>query len=343
MRYGIDISDKKYILINLKSLLGYLENSDILITGGTGFMGKWLIETILYANEKLDLKIRTTVLSRNPLEFHIKYPHLTSHPEIDIIQGDIRNFTFRGRIFNFIIHAATEADAKLNVTDPLLMSDVIIQGTRHLLEIAVKCKTQRILFLSSGAVYGKQPETIDGFKEDFGGGPDLLAQGSSYAESKRMAEFLCATYARQYNLAIPIARCFAFVGPYLPLDTHYAIGNFINDGLHVRDITISGDGSPLRSYMYASDMVIWLLTILLKGNSGEAYNVGSDKAISIKDLAYTVKDFFPGIQVKILNQHRLTDRNQNYIPDIQKAKNQFNFQEGISLHDAILKTIRYYR
>lgn len=337
------IDDLEYILENISDDLNKLKDTNIFVTGGTGFIGKWLIESLLYANENLDLNCRITILSRNPEVFYAKYPHISLQKAITIQKGDILSFDFENEYFDYIIHAATEASAKLNIENPLLMSDVIIEGTRHLLDFALKCKAKRVLFLSSGAVYGKQPDELIGFKEDFAGAPNQLAIDAAYAESKRMAEFLCVTYARQYNISISIARCFAFVGPYLPLDTHFAIGNFINDGLNRRDITITGNGSPLRSYLYASDMVIWLLTILLKGNTGEAYNVGSDKAISIKDLATTVASFFPGIKVNILNQIRPTDRNQNYIPDVQKTKNQFQFLEETSLLNAINKTIKYHQ
>jgi nucleoside-diphosphate-sugar epimerase len=336
-------SDLDYISEKLGKDLLLLKNSKIFITGGTGFIGKWLLESIIYANDQLNLDIKLTILSRNSKAFADEYPDIASQNILNFLVGDIRDFEFPNENFNFIIHAATEASSKMNIEDPLLMADVIVNGTRHVLDFALNCKTQKVLFLSSGAIYGKQPDNLEAFSEDFIGAPDPLDPGGSYALSKRMAEFLCATYARKYKINIPIARCFAFVGAYLPLEKHYAIGNFIRNGLNGQDITINGNGTPLRSYMYSADLVIWLLTLLLKGNSGEAYNVGSDVPISIKELALKVTEFFPGISVKILNQVRSTDRNQNYIPNINKAKTQFQFGEGISLTDSIFKTIQYYK
>jgi dTDP-glucose 4,6-dehydratase len=127
------------------------------------------------------------------------------------------------------------------------------------------------------------------------------------------------------------------------LEKHYAIGNFINDGLNGRNIAISGDGKPLRSYMYAADLVVWLLTLLLKGKIGEAYNVGSDIPISIAELALKIAELFPGISVNILNQNRATDRNQNYVPDVSKFKNKFELNQNIGLEIAIQRTIEYYK
>lgn len=341
----ISENDLKTILNQMHTVIDvdFMNGSSILITGATGFIGKWLLKSLIYLNDTLSLNIKLYALSRNPENFLKQFSDYNDTKCLIWIKGDIRTFDYPNVQFDYIIHAATEASAKLNIENPLLMSDVIINGTRHILDLAVQCNAKRVLFLSSGAVYGKQPDEIVGFKEDYQGAPNQLAIDAAYAESKRMAEFLCATYARQYNISISIARCFAFVGPYLPLNTHFAIGNFINDGLKGRDITITGTGSPLRSYLYASDMVIWLLKILLQGNSGEAYNVGSDKAISIKDLATTVASFFPGIKANILNQVRATDRNQNYVPDVNKIRNDLHVPEILNLSESIHRTIQFHK
>jgi nucleoside-diphosphate-sugar epimerase len=333
--------DLKYISQTLRDNCLLLKNCKIFITGGTGFIGKWILESIIYANNNLNLNIKATVLTRNYQFFKEAHQHIAGNSSISFIEGDIRDFQFPKGSFNFIIHAATEASATLNIENPLLMADVIINGTRHVLDFALLCNAQKVLYLSSGAVYGRQPDDLNSMAEDFIGAPDPLQPGIAYGESKRMAEFLCSTFARKYEITIPIARCFSFVGPYLSLDKHYAIGNFINDGINKRDIIISGDGKPRRSYMYAADMVVWLITILLRGKSGEAYNVGSDKEITIEDLAKVIAGFFPGINVKKFNQKRNTDRNQNYIPNVQKAMTQFNLKVMIELHEAISRTINF--
>jgi len=152
------------------------------------------------------------------------------------------------------------------------------------LEFCRQAGTKRMLFVSSGAVYGKQPATVPHVPETYAGSPDPLAPGNAYAEGKRAGEFLCAAFAAANDLEIPIARPFAFLGPGLPLERHFAAGNFLADALAGRPLAVNGDGTPYRSYMYPTDLTAWLLTILAKGQSGRAYNVGSDEAVTIGEL-----------------------------------------------------------
>jgi dTDP-glucose 4,6-dehydratase len=342
----IDKIDLTYILNNISDILNenFKKRSKILLTGATGFFGKWLLESFLHLNEELGLDTRIIALSRNPILFLEQYPHFKKEKKINWIRGDITNFEFPEGKFDYIIHAATDADSKINIDNPLLMLDTITLGTKRVLEFArIHPEIKSMLLTSSGAIYGNQPENVTHIRESDSFYLDINDPGSSYAEGKRLAELYCAIYARKFNLPIRIVRCFTFVGPYLPIDRHYAVGNFIQDGIKRQNITIHGDGAPLRTYMYGADLVIWILTILLKGNIGEAYNVGSDIPISIKKLALKIADFFPAISVNILNQIHPTDRNFNYVPDISKAKEQFHFGDGITFDEAIYRTIKYHR
>ena len=336
-------NDLKYFATNLKVLYPKFNGTRLLLTGGTGFFGKWLLESLLFANQDDKFHIEIFLLSRDPETFKVQYPRLGSHPAITFLKGDVTDFELPDIKVDYIIHAATEASAKLNHEQPMAMVDSIISGTRNVLEFARHTNVKRMLYVSSGAIYGVQPEGLPGFPEDFLGGPDPLLPSSAYAGAKRTAELLCACYAKLYGIEIPVARCFAFVGPYLDLDAHFAIGNFIRNGLNGEDIIIKGDGKPMRSYMYTADLVIWLLHILAAGKSSTAYNVGSGEAVSIRELAGKVASFFPGLKVEILNQVNPTDRNQNYVPDVSKFKREFNVKGNIGLEEAISKTISYYR
>lgn len=334
--------DLYYIFDKTSHFVYELSGKTILVTGGTGFIGKWILEYFMFLYQKESINFKVIVLSRNPKVFLEKFPRFNVS-FLQFIQGDVVEFDYSSLPYcNIIIHAATDADAKLNHEQPLKMIDIIVEGTRKVFDYGVKVQTQKVLYLSSGAVYGIQPDYMAGFAEDYFGGPNVLSTSSAYSEAKRLAELFCVCYQKQYQLNVSIARCFAFVGPYLPLDMHYAIGNFIGNGLKGENIIIKGNGLPLRSYMYAADLVIWLLYILFKGVNGEAYNVGSDNAVSIKALAMEVAKFFPDLSVKILGQVNPTDRNQNYIPSINKIKSELAVPDILALNEAIHRTIQYH-
>jgi nucleoside-diphosphate-sugar epimerase len=290
--HPIIAEDIRDVLSRTQSLWPEMKGASVFITGATGFFGIWLLETLLAANREFSLGCRVIALSRDPDRFAAKAPHLAHDPAVISITGDVRDFALPSGPVTHVIHAATEASAKLNIESPQTMFDVCMEGTRRVLTLGKEKQPARMLLTSSGAVYGRQPPELSHIPENFAGGPDPLDPRNAYAEGKRAAEQLCAIACLQppagAGLHITIARCFAFVGPHLPLDAHFAIGNFIRDALAGGPIRVNGDGSPYRSYLYAADLAEWLFTILLRGQPGRAYNVGSEEAVSIRDLAYRV-------------------------------------------------------
>jgi dTDP-glucose 4,6-dehydratase len=281
-------ADLDHIFTQTEGLWEELRDQRIFITGGTGFFGCWFLESFAWANEKLGLGASVLVLSRDPELLRKKAPHLLEHPSIRFLIGDVRTFEFPVGRFSHIIHAAAAASATLNEENPLLMFDTIVEGTRRVLDFAVQCGCRKLLLTSSGAAYGKQPSNMTHIPEDYPGAPDTMDPRSAYGEGKRVSEFLCGVYSAKYGFEAKIARCFTFVGPYLPLDIHYAIGNFIRDALHGGPIIVIGDGTPYRSYMYAADLMVWLWTILFCGKSCRSYNVGSEEQTTVADLAKIV-------------------------------------------------------
>ncbi len=318
-----------------------LRKGRLFITGGTGFFGTWLLESFAWANDRLQLGARATVLSRDPSRFAAKSPHLASRPDISFISGDVTDFAFPPGEFDFVIHAATEASAALNEASPIRMSDTIVAGTRRVLEFARVAKVRRVLLTSSGAIYGRQPPEMSHVDETFAGGPEATDVRSAYAESKRMAEWLCCAYANQHELEVTIARCFAFVGPYLPLDAHFAIGNFIRDAVLGREIVVSGDGTPWRSYLYASDLMVWLWTILSRGVPGRAYNVGSASPITIGDLAKLIAEMTPAGRYRILTPPTPGAAAARYVPSVSRAMTELGLSQHVQLLAAIERTMRF--
>ena len=218
-----------------------------------------------------------------------------------------------------------------------------MQGTRHSLDFAVACGAKKFLLTSSGAVYGKQPSEITHVPEDYTGAPDPLSPSSAYGEGKRAAELLCAIYHKQHGLETKIARCFAFVGPYLPLDVHFAIGNFIRDAINGHTIRIAGDGTPYRSYLYTADLTVWLWCILFKGVSSRPYNVGSDAGTTISELARTVASVSQRVVEVLIAKNPISEkRPDRYIPSIERASRELNLISRIQLRQAIQKTMAWY-
>ncbi|HVO44943.1 MAG TPA: NAD-dependent epimerase/dehydratase family protein [Steroidobacteraceae bacterium] len=333
--------DLEHILLHTRGLWEELRGKRIFVTGGTGFFGCWLLESFAHAVEALDLHATAVVLTRDPEAFQRKAPHLAAHPAVELHLGDVRSFRFpRGR-FSHVVHAAT---ASSHPEPPDVLFDTIVEGTRRTLEFAVHCGAQKFLLSSSGAVYGKQPVNVTHVPEDFLGAPDPAAVRSAYGEGKRVAEFLCAVHAQKGAIQAKIARCFAFIGAHLPIDVHFAVGNFIRDGLGGGPIRVNGDGTPLRSYLYAADLAVWLWTILCRGASCRPYNVGSDVEISIGALAATVASVIdPAMKVYIARQPDPGHAPERYVPSTQRAQRELGLVVHIGLEEAIRRTVAWHR
>lgn len=249
----------------------------------------------------------------------------------------------RNTAFTHIIHAAADSTLGPQLT-PLERYDQIVCGTRNLLDLAVECGAERFLYTSSGAIYGPQPGHLERIPEDWSGAPDPLNPATAYGTAKRTAEHLCALYRDRYGLETVIARCFAFVGPDLPLDVHFAIGNFIRDALQEDAITVAGDGTPLRTYLDQDDLAEWLWVLLERGRSGEAYNVGSDEVVSIAQLAYLVRDILaPEKHVRIFAATCEAGHRNRYLPDISKAFEELGLSVRIPLEQAIQRVGEHLR
>jgi dTDP-glucose 4,6-dehydratase len=335
---GVAIDDLRLIMEKTPAEVWQaLRGQRIFITGGTGFVGCWLLESLIWANERLGLNLNLTVLSRAPDAFRIKAPHLAMHPIVNLVQGDVSDLQDIDSPFDTIIHAATDV---ANVDENQLATfDSIVGGTRQTLALAKRSGARRYLLTSSGAVYGRQPSDLTHIPDDYPGAPDTMSLGSAYGQAKRVSEWLSQCHAQQSGLEVSIARCFALVGPYLPLDAHFAVGNFIRDGLLGNTIEVSGDGTAYRSYLYAADMAVWLLTILINGRVGQTYNLGSEREITIGELASYVADCLGGAsKVSIASTPVMGNPAQRYVPNADKAKKELRLREYTDLQSAIRKT-----
>ncbi|MBA3023940.1 MAG: NAD(P)-dependent oxidoreductase [Gammaproteobacteria bacterium] len=335
--------DLANILQRSPALWEMLRGRSLFLTGGTGLFGRWLLEALCHANRELDLDLHVTVLTRDAEAFTRQAPHLASDVMLTLHSGDVRDFEFPQGYFDYLIHGATtSASETFNGEDSLRKFDTLVDGTRRVLDFAVQCEVERFLFLSSGVAYGTQPADMSHIPESYQGAPDTSDVDTSLGQAKRAAEYLSTYYAHKHGWNNTIARCFSFAGPFMPLDLHYAIGNFIHQALHEEEIMVKGDGTSLRSYLYLGDLVTWLLTLLLQGRNGQIYNVGSDQEISIGELARLVRDIVSsGKIVNILglkNQNVGNPIRNRYVPDINKARKELGLDGWTCLSAAIRRT-----
>lgn len=333
---------------SLTSVLKFLDTSkfrdkQIFLTGGTGFFGLWLLTALKLIHAK-EPGLKVTALSRNPDKFLGQNPPWADEPWLRFVAGDVKSFSMGEARFDYLIHAATDTSAHAHV-DPIAIFDDVAQGSRNVMEFAVRAGIKRALLTSSGAVYGAQPAGIERISEDDSIACKTHLTSSAYGEGKRVMEFLASAFHNNYGIESAVARCFAFVGPGLPLDQHFAIGNFIRDALHKDEIQIKGDGSAVRSYLYGADLAVWLLKILVEGAPTRIYNVGSDQYLTMRQLAQVVVDVLaPGKTIRVESQAAADNAQRSvYVPSIERAKKDLGLAVWTPLEKAIKLAADYHR
>lgn len=312
-----------------------LRGASLFLTGATGFFGMWLLESFAEANDRFGLGARALVLTRNAEGFARKNPGLARRNDIELLQGDVRNFAFPPRKFQLLMHGASPGVTQVQVPDVV---ETLAAGTRRVIDFACDSGVEEFLLVSSGAVYGPHDEPY--VAEDAA----WIETTSPYARGKRVAEEILGKHVGRASFRVKIARCFTFVGPHLPLDGPFAIGNFIRDGLARTPIAVRGDGSAIRSYLYAGDLAAWLWAILFCGSNYRAYNVGSEVPISIAALAGMVADVF-GTTVRMNDEPQPHLRGRAgicYVPSTRRARLELGLVETVPLAAALEQTIQWY-
>ena len=326
-------------LTNL-GLIESLAGKHLLLTGGTGFFGRWLLALLGHLN-KQGAGIEVTVTSRNPSAFLSANPDYSNCNWMHWLPGDIRELrSVPGRPLSLILHAATDTSAEAN-SNPLELFDTIVLGARRIYDIAVRNEGVRVLVTGSGAQYGNIAD-LGAVPETYSGACISNDVSSVYGEAKRVQETLGSIYAEYRGVDVVMARCFAFSGFGLPLNGHFAIGNFVRDAVYSDEVLLTSGGTAVRSYLHGADLALWLLTLLVRGQGGKAYNVGSDEAITIADLARRVVDrVAPDKRVRILGRSESSARS-HYVPDITCAR-ELGLDVWTSLDESIDSMVHWAR
>jgi dTDP-glucose 4,6-dehydratase len=268
-------------------------------------------------------------------------PHLAGRAEFEWLGGHPASFDFPERRYDCILHLATATSAHLGQTDPRQMLETKLASICRSLDFARRRGVSRLLIASSGAVYGPQPAHLSRIPETYAGAPDPMDPASAYGQGKRLVEQMCAITP---DVDCIVARCFSFIGPHLPLDGRYAAGNFLRDAVAGGPIVIQGDGKSVRSYLHAADLTIWLLTLLLRGKPGRAYNVGGNEAITVLELARKIAAIAPrpvDILVKGAKENSADRLPNTYVPDIERASSELGLDAWLDLTQALRRTMEW--
>lgn len=313
-----------------------LRGKNVFLTGGSGFFGSWLLETLLFSEDRLGLGVKVWTLSRDPKRFQEKLPYLAGHSSVFSVGGGVEGFVFPQEKINFVIHSIVP-DSGMPLPE---MEAWFEAGTARLLELAIRDKSEGFLLCSTGAVY--QPKNTSLREED----PLIPLDGPlSYGRIRRQVEDQCKEKCLVNGIPLKIIRGFAFAGPRLPLDGNFAFGNFIRDVTQGETIKVK-DGTPFRSYLYSSDMTVWLWKILLHGKNNLPYNVGSDAKITISKLAHCIAEKAGSLNNTGLKEAPKTmppcrREASMYVPETHRITSEMKLSETTSLEESIEKTLNY--
>jgi len=279
--YWNDVEEVIHCIPNYKELF----HKTVFITGGTGMICSAAVEILDLLNRKYDADIRIIIAVRSEQEIENRFPGWIEKKAVEYFHYDATSQEPLNFEADYIIHAASNANPALYTKEPVetMLSNIV--GLHMLFQNAVKNGVKRVLYFSSSEVYGKIDE-VRPFREDDYGFIDILNPRACYPNSKRAAETLCASYAQEYNIDAVIVRPGHIYGPTIaPWDTR-ASAQFSRNAVNGEDIVMKSAGLQLRSYMYTLDCASAILTVLLNGESENAYNISNpDSIVTIRDIA----------------------------------------------------------
>ena len=261
-----------------------LSGANILVTGATGLIGGCLVETLMM-NPRKDYQVYAS--GRNEDRARVRFKDFAEEPAFHFVKYDVMQPLENDVRYDYIIHAASNASPNFFAQKPVEVIKSNIDGVANLMEYGLDHGMKRFLYVSSGEVYGEGDGRV--FTEDYSGYVDCAKPRSCYPSSKRAAETLCVSYAAEYGADVVIARPCHTYGPHFTEQDNRVYAQFIRNVLRGEDIVMKSTGEQFRSWCYVVDCVSALLHILLKGESGEAYNIAdADSNISIRELAETI-------------------------------------------------------
>lgn len=325
--------------------LSTLRAATVLVTGGTGFVGTWLAQTVACLNDAFEFKMRLILMATHPEVLHQTAPHLARRVDIRLLEQDVRNLSEIPGEVQFIVHAAGTPDSRFHASNPIRTLETYGMGSHAVYAAASRLpELRKILHLSSGLVYGHQGQEGGAIHERMFSGFNPSVPGAVYAEAHRAAEAISAAFRSQSGLPVTLARLFTFLGPFQLLDRPWAVNNFMRDALRGGPIRVQGDGETVRSFMYGADLAAWLLGLLAAGRNGVAYNVGSPEGIQLKELAHKIAGLVsprPVVELNTLPQAHIP--RTAWVPDVTLIRNELQVTLTHDLDGALQRTLEWNR
>lgn len=347
----LPLADLHHVLDHTHDWWSPLRGEAVLLTGGTGTVGRWLLESFLHVNRALDLQAQAVVMTRSPEQFTARLPQLATHPAVHLVQGDVRHFDpadlaaasgGSGRI-PFVIHAATASHSRFANGASFRVLDTLYTGTRRVLEWAVSQSATRVLLVSSSGVYQTPPDQMLPIAESFAGAPDCQSGANALAEGKRVMELLGTVFREQHGLDCKTARCFPCLGPGVPLQSGEAAGNYLHAALTGAAVLLPEDASQRGSYLYVADLAVWLWTMLLRESASPVFNVGSDEACTLRTLAERVVGLGTAPVPLVETGAAAADAAaSNPVPNVGRARQELGLAVHVDLETSLRRTFRYY-
>ncbi|HEV8410928.1 MAG TPA: NAD-dependent epimerase/dehydratase family protein [Gemmatimonadaceae bacterium] len=339
---GILDQDLDSVLDRTRSIWTDLDGARLLLTGATGFVGTHMLESVRHARERAATDLRVVAPARDPGAFRARLPWTKDAAWLEVVQGDVHRFKPAAGTIDFVIHSANTASPKEIADDPSAVARMVVDGSSRVYGLAAAAGARRVLQLSSGSVYGTHFAPAKPISEDDPGAPEGKSPAERLARAKRDAESAMLAASEKPNApSVVFARGFALCGPWLPLDAAFAFGNFLGAAMRDEAVIVSGDGTPVRSYLYSGDMVAWLWAMLMRGAPGRAYNLGSEHDISIGDLAHRIAALVGGT-VEILGDVQPGSRAHWHVPDTSRARRELGVAETVPLNDAIVRSAEWW-
>lgn len=328
---------------------GELAGKTVLVTGAAGFLPSYLVETLLRIGQgNSSNAVHVVALARHGERATRRFAAHVDRANFRLLVQDVCDPLPDDLRADVVFHAASQASPKYYGVDPVGTMRANVVGTDQLLQLAVRSKSRRFLFVSSSEVYGNVPPERNPISESEFGSVNPVAVRSCYAEGKRAGESLCVSYGHQHGVPAVIVRPFHTYGPGLAADDGRVFADFVADIVAGRDIVMTSDGSARRAFCYVRDAIAGFFTALFEGQSGEAYNVGNDEAeISVRELAELLVGLFPEKRLKAVFQPK--PQQTGYIasavarncPNTARIR-ALGWQPTVSIADGFRRTIQSY-